>query len=717
MVRDPTLLREFVRISRALQLNETAQRRFWDEIVRYIQRISFRLNNPASPSVADISTARRELHVPSLEQMARQVLREAHDQKQPVAAHASVVNLAIVAQSTGLRLKPGCGAQEARNTFLTLATELADAARHSDVTQARASAQRVQQYAMQVFLEPEVAAALAAPAGTVPRVLLEDADDLATAVRRIAHRISGEAPASPENTAWPAVVFGGEQVQHFRFIRPLREGGMGDVVLAWDEWLDRHVVLKHLRGPADTSGRLRLEREAWATARLPHPNILIIYALEYFGDDPVLVEEYVAGDDLDALAGTIATAETLRIAERIAAAVAFAHENGIIHRDLKPQNVRVRTNGSPVVLDFGLSKAFRTRPEDRTQIAITQQGWMGTPSYMAPEQRLGAEITPAADVFSFGVLLFQLLTGKLPYETTNPDNFFEAIVQGKIAPIERSDVPAGVERLIRSCLASSARERPPMDEVRERLEAALLPEAVELHESIEIPLPQVETGPPSPSAWADARRAQCRAQRHKGSFAFEFYAAMLGLPTLSHVDIEDRVKNLSRGSARIGQVLTTLEHLDRELAHTVVTEDEYAHWAVRTTGELFYTTEMRPTAARVIPVPAVLRELAGALGYTARLARALGAPSDTQIRVTAGLQNPSRRLIGAPDWSPQLTTQLEKLKPAPERTESAATIALSFLEDDIAAAVKVIFDPLSEAFPFKKVPPHYYQELGELSAA
>ena len=200
-------------------------------------------------------------------------------------------------------------------------------------------------------------------------------------------------------------------IAHYRIASKLGEGGMGAVYRATDTKLGREVAIKVLPAAfAGDSGRMaRFQREAKVLASLNHPNIAAIYGVE----DRALVMELVEGQDLR---GPLPLATALNYAAQIAGALDAAHEKGIVHRDLKPANIRITPDGVVKILDFGLAKA--TLPADDSEGAPTATGAtragmiMGTAAYMSPEQVRGQTVDKRADIWAFGVVLFEMLTGK-----------------------------------------------------------------------------------------------------------------------------------------------------------------------------------------------------------------------------------------------------------------------------------------------------------------
>ena len=251
----------------------------------------------------------------------------------------------------------------------------------------------------------------------------------------------------------------------------LGAGGMGQVYRARDMRLGRDVALKVLPDvvAADPERRARLEREARMLASLNHPNIATLYGVEESPDGVALVMELVDGDTLaDRLALRRDTAglpvhEALAIARQIAEALEFAHAQGIVHRDLKPANVKVRVDGNVKVLDFGLAKAFVPPSENGvtvTAMSVDAHAVVGTPAYMSPEQARGEVAGPQADIWSFGVVLYELLTGVSPFARPTTAETLANVLD---AQPDYSCLPAGLPpmagHLIRRCVEKVPKRR------------------------------------------------------------------------------------------------------------------------------------------------------------------------------------------------------------------------------------------------------------------
>ena len=250
------------------------------------------------------------------------------------------------------------------------------------------------------------------------------------------------------------------------------QGGMGEVYRARDTKLDRDVALKVLpQAFTDDPDRLaRFEREAKVLASLNHPNIGHIYGLEEAEGQKALVLELVEGPTLaDRIKqGPIPVDEALPIAKQIAEALEAAHEQGIIHRDLKPANVKVTNDGAVKVLDFGLAKALepeRSESDIADSPTLTAQATqmgviLGTAAYMSPEQAKGKTVDRRADVWAFGAVLFEMLTGQKPFVAGDVSDTLALVL--KFEPewnLLPADAPPRIRRLIQTCLQKDPKRR------------------------------------------------------------------------------------------------------------------------------------------------------------------------------------------------------------------------------------------------------------------
>ncbi|MEN8008044.1 MAG: serine/threonine-protein kinase, partial [Candidatus Krumholzibacteriota bacterium] len=277
----------------------------------------------------------------------------------------------------------------------------------------------------------------------------------------------------------------GTMLAHYRVEEKIGKGGMGEVFRAHDTKLGRDVALKILppEFSRDSDRMARFEREAKVLASLHHPNIASIFGFESTGECTFLVMELVAGDDLAAVLanGPLPVDEAVEVARQIAEGLEEAHEKGIVHRDLKPANVKRTPDGKVKVLDFGLARAFAGQSAGEEAVssaptmtaAMTQVGTvLGTAAYMSPEQARGKEVDRRADIWAFGVILFEMLTGRQLFVGETASDTLAGILKSEP---EWEELPPGlpyqVERVLRRCLAKEPRQRlRDIGEARVRLE-------------------------------------------------------------------------------------------------------------------------------------------------------------------------------------------------------------------------------------------------------
>ena len=257
----------------------------------------------------------------------------------------------------------------------------------------------------------------------------------------------------------------------YEIVSLLGAGGMGEVYRARDTKLNRDVAIKVLPDSfANDAERLaRFTREAQTLASLNHPNIAHIHGLEESNGVRALVMELVEGEDLSQriARGPIPIDEALPIAKQIAEALEAAHEQGIIHRDLKPANIKVRPDGTVKVLDFGLAKAMDGAPaasnlthSPTLSMMATQAGViLGTAAYMSPEQAKGFPADQRSDVFSFGSVLYEMLTGRQPFKgDTAPDVLASVLVREPDLDLLPPNLNPRIPELLRRCLAEESEE-------------------------------------------------------------------------------------------------------------------------------------------------------------------------------------------------------------------------------------------------------------------
>ena len=265
----------------------------------------------------------------------------------------------------------------------------------------------------------------------------------------------------------------GRNIHQYQFTEKLGAGGMGEIYKAHDTRLNRIVAIKVL--PAAKSGdperRQRFLQEAQAASGLNHPSIITIHDVLSEGDTEFMVMEYVAGKTLNDVIpkGGLRVPQALKYALQMADALNAAHTAGIVHRDLKPANVMVTEGGLVKILDFGLAKLTDRAPvslDDRTQTIATapltiEGSILGTVSYMSPEQAQGRKVDTRSDIFSFGVVLYEMLTGRRAFEGESSLSTLSAILRDEVKPMSEvaPDVPPPLETLLKRCLRKEPEDR------------------------------------------------------------------------------------------------------------------------------------------------------------------------------------------------------------------------------------------------------------------
>jgi eukaryotic-like serine/threonine-protein kinase len=269
-----------------------------------------------------------------------------------------------------------------------------------------------------------------------------------------------------------AVLTAGQRLGPYKVISPIGSGGMGEVHLAEDTRLGRKVAIKLLRAEfTGDEGRLRrFRQEARAASALNHPNILTIHEIGSEDGTHFMATEYVEGETLrQRMAGArMKLGDALDVGIQVAGALAAAHEAGIVHRDIKPENIMLRRDGYAKVLDFGLAKlteraataggsAGPTPVKVKTDAGIV----MGTPHYMSPEQARGLEVDARTDIFSLGVVIYEMVAGRAPFTGTTATDVILSIIEREPAPLAHyaGEVPAELQRMVTKALAKDREKR------------------------------------------------------------------------------------------------------------------------------------------------------------------------------------------------------------------------------------------------------------------
>lgn len=366
----------------------------------------------------------------------------------------------------------------------------------------------------------------------------------------------------------------GDRLEDYEILSLLGKGGMGEVYLARDSKLQRKVAIKLLPELYSTDKGLldRLQSEAQTASSLNHPNILTIYAFGETEGCPYIVSEYVEGIQLREKIGTLDEATAIQYAAQIARALEAAHSVGIVHRDIKPENIMIRPDGYLKVLDFGLAKYVGGLPEQRNSVhgrihaslKVTTPGLiLGTIGYMSPEQLRGKEVDACTDIWSWGVVFYEMLTGKRPFEAETPSDVMVKILDGNPVP------PSNDKRInsILSCaLAKESTER--YQNIRQALEdLGRLQPALLRSKSWSPSGPQRQV----PGTWAKPSKKLLLGQ-------WLLWTAIVILLTLSGVGVF-RLYEQMRGTPYHVESITRLTTIGAVSSVTITSDGNYAAYA------------------------------------------------------------------------------------------------------------------------------------------
>src|SRR6476646_4386569 len=264
----------------------------------------------------------------------------------------------------------------------------------------------------------------------------------------------------------------GKVIGHYRIESLIGVGGMGEVYLARDERLGRKVALKLLpeRLTVDETQLSRFKNEARSASALNHPNILTVYEIGAEGNVQFIATEFIEGVTLRAAlaAGIMSAHNAVEIAVQVASALAAAHDAGVVHRDIKPENIMLRPDGYVKVLDFGIAKLTEQRRAsddhrvETTTLLQTRPGLvLGTAHYMSPEQARGQKVDARSDIWSLGVVLYEILAGTPPFRGETPSDCIAAILTAEPAPLSSvsPDVPGKLASILQRALRKNTDER------------------------------------------------------------------------------------------------------------------------------------------------------------------------------------------------------------------------------------------------------------------
>lgn len=260
----------------------------------------------------------------------------------------------------------------------------------------------------------------------------------------------------------------GQTISHYKILEKLGEGGMGIVYKAEDTKLDRFVALKFLPAhlSASEQDKARFIQEAKAAAALNHPNVCSVIDIQEHDGQMFIVMEFVEGQTLSDKGMNIPLKQAIEIGTQVADGLAAAHEKGIVHRDIKPENIMIRKDGRVQIMDFGLAKLKQASGASR----LTKEGsTIGTIGYMSPEQVQGRDTDHRTDIYSLGVLLYELIAGQSPYKGVHETAIMYEIVNEDPPPLSsiKPEVDPELDAMVLDCMAKD-----PMDRVQSVAELA-----------------------------------------------------------------------------------------------------------------------------------------------------------------------------------------------------------------------------------------------------
>jgi predicted ATPase len=409
---------------------------------------------------------------------------------------------------------------------------------------------------------------------------------------------------------------------HYRLDARIGEGGMGQVFLAFDTRLNRPVAIKVMR--ADRSHHLSVEgflREARAASALNHPNIVVIHEVGETGEgDHYLVQEFVEGRTLrEILADRPPISAAIDVGLQVARALAAAHAAGIVHRDVKPENIMIRPDGFVKVLDFGVARQTDdagSGTTTRTEVRTLPGTFTGTPSYVAPEQIAGGAAGPPADIFSLGIVLYEIAAGRRPFIATSPAATIASILTDEPVPLRRLNpvIPRAFDDLVRQMLHKAPERRPTARDIEIELQSS--------HAAADA----AAAAAPRTTVGRDAERAHLVRTYARVKDGRSQIVALTGEPGIGKTSVvEDFLSDLaeagehptiargrcSESLAGSEAYLPVLEVLDGLLHHT---EGRSLTTLVRTLAPTWYTQVATPTMEQVAladvrePSPAASQE-------------------------------------------------------------------------------------------------------------
>ena len=541
----------------------------------------------------------------------------------------------------------------------------------------------------------------------------------------------------PPTLARTARLNAGDRILHYRILEHLGKGGMGEVYLVRDETLQRDVAAKFLRNDlvGNAEAVARFQREATAAARITHENVVRIYSIEANAGDPFITAEYIKGTDLTTIIknGPVPLETAGPILAAVSQGLAAAHAASVIHRDLKPANIRIRPDGTPVIVDFGLGKVLSVGTADPTQPQVTlPHQLLGTVQYMSPEQLREDSVEAPSDVFSLGVVAFELLTMMRPFDRATSMATIAAILSDAAPDIQkiRDDVPTHWREVIERSLSKTPVLRPTADDVA-RAFAQLT--AGEISKPAASASPQAlrrqRSGPPTAtllagtfpnSAWFDDHAAQARdAAKAIATVMFELSMSLVQNDNL--VPIQQLYQVLKAVPRQSASYQGTVYDDDRWRArrgsddiYAVINFDvtkNFWYWAVRRNGDVFLAAALDDTSRpNGLSIELLLREFIASLIYCREfVSRFSAAESDPELLLRARVRGASGRTLFGADSRRAFPFHLEMYgyKTGQDEIEANVRTSLNSLRTNLRSVVETFFGDLVSYFNFLTVPGDY----------
>jgi serine/threonine protein kinase len=506
---------------------------------------------------------------------------------------------------------------------------------------------------------------------------------------------------------------------------------MGQVFLAYDRKVDREVALKFIAPDlkTDPDAIHRFEREGRAAARVSHPNVVAVHTIEYVEGEPFIVYEYIPGETLSVIGQSLTLNERCSALLQVANGLDSIHSGGVIHRDIKSENVILRPDHRAVIVDFGVGKFFEIGANTRTQLAITrEQHAPGTLQYMAPEVLENKDVGPSSDIFSYGVLAYELLTGKRPFDHPTVAATFAAILRDSAASLRSiaSDIPKELDDIVVKCLDKNPSARPSLTDLQFVFGAAHIQprvaqrNAIEAAVNLESESPRFANPVSTPDGWFDSHADRARElARSVGHATIEFRVRVNGdMKRLSVAKLHRALKSVQVDTdvSYVGRVIDDDRYRATPAAGEIQATIQFEHsrslwyWAVSTSGDLYSLTVIPTEQQHIVRIESLLGPVIFHLFYIKELERALHGVApialaiETELRGIEGTTVTSGNRMRAFTNDLFFAPRLSRVDHAQAQTQ----VSVVDLSDAFGDVVASLFDDLIAYFDYLMVPTDYY---------